>query len=143
MEKGLDAYIREKLEIGDVAINTYSPLTLAYIGDSIYDLVIRTMVVGKGNNKASKLHRESTTYVCAHAQAEIMKELLPFLTEEESEYYKRGRNAKSQTMAKNATMIDYRMATAFETLMGYLYLTDQMDRMMELIKKGIDLWKTT
>ncbi len=137
MEKGLDQYIREQFEIPDVDIRTYSPLVLAYIGDGIFDLVIRTMVVGKGNNHPSRLHQATSSLVKAHAQAEMMKSLLPHLTEEEETFYRRGRNAKSYTMAKNASMTDYRHATGFEALLGFLYLQNRMDRMMELIKIGL------
>ena len=114
MEKGIDSYLKEQFEIPDVDIRTYSPLTLAYIGDGIYDLVIRSLVVAKGNTRASELHKRTSQIVKAHTQAEMMEVLLPILTEEEAAVYKRGRNAKSFTMAKNATMSDYRKATGFE-----------------------------
>ena len=102
MEKGIDSYLKEQFEIPDVDIRTYSPLTLAYIGDGIYDLVIRSLVVAKGNTRASELHKRTSQIVKAHTQAEMMEVLLPILTEEEAAVYKRGRNAKSFTMAKNA-----------------------------------------
>lgn len=118
-------------------IRSYSPLTLAYIGDGIYDLVIRSMMVAKGNAHVNDLHRRTSKLVKAHAQSELIGLLQPELTEEELAVYRRGRNAKSFTMAKNATVADYRRATGFEALMGYLYLEDQMDRMMELILTGL------
>ena len=118
MEKGINAYIKERFHLGDVDIRTYSPLTLAYIGDGIYDLVIRSVVVGRGNTKAGKLHQTTSQLVKAHAQSEMMHAIEPELTEEESDVFRRGRNAKSPTMAKNATMADYRRATGFEALMG-------------------------
>ena len=111
--------IKENVEIKD--INTYSPLTLAYIGDAIYEIIIRTMVVSKGDRQVGKLHKESSELVKASTQAEI----------------KRGRNAKSFTTAKNASMSDYRTATGFEALMGYLYLSHQSERMLELINTGL------
>ena len=130
MERGIDSYLKEQFQIPDVDIRTYSPLTLAYIGDGIYDLVIRSVVVAKGNTRASELHKRTS---------QIVKEvLLPLLTEEETAVYKRGRNAKSFTMAKNATMSDYRKATGFEALMGYLYLKDEFERLVELVKAGVD-----
>ena len=138
MEKGIDAYICEQFGIEKKDIKTYSPLTLAYIGDGIYDLVIRSIVVGKGNTKASRLHQETSSLVKAHAQSEMMEFLLPLLSEEEADAYRRGRNAKSPTMAKNATMADYRKATGFEALMGYLYLTDQFERIVALVKAGLE-----
>ena len=137
MEKGLNEYILRQFGMEHVDIRSYSPLALAYIGDGIYDLVIRSMIVGKGNTHASQLHRQTSQLVKAHAQSEMIEVLLPELTEEERAVYKRGRNAKSPTMAKNATMADYRRATGFEALMGYLYLENQMERMMELIKTAL------
>lgn len=138
MEKGIDAYIREQFELGEVDIRTYSPLTLAYIGDGIFDLVIRSIVVGRGNTKANELHRKTSRIVKARTQAEMIEKLLPQLTEEEADIYRRGRNAKSPTMAKNATMADYRKATGFEALMGYLYLSDQFERILFLVKEGLN-----
>ena len=129
--------IKKYFHIRDIDIRTYSPLTLAYIGDGIYDLVIRSIVVGHGNTKASQLHQHTSHLVKAHTQSEMMEYLLPILTEEEEDYYRRGRNAKSPTMAKNATMGDYRRATGFEALMGYLYLTDRFQRLMELVSAGL------
>ena len=138
MEKGIDAYIKEEFEIAPVDIRTYSPLALAYIGDGIFDLVIRSIVVGKGNTKASQLHYRTSHIVKAKTQAEMMKVLEEILTPEEADIYRRGRNAKSPTMAKNATMSDYRNATGFEALMGYLYLKDEFERLVELVKTGVD-----
>lgn len=137
MEKGIDAYIREQFDIKEVDIRTYSPLTLAYIGDGIFDLVIRSIVVGRGNTRANELHHRTSHIVKAHTQAEMAEKLLPVLTETENDIYRRGRNAKSPTMAKNATMSDYRKATGFEALMGYLYLTDQFERIVSLVKEGL------
>lgn len=137
MEKGINSYIKEEFALPDIDVKTYSPLALAYIGDGIYDLVIRSMVIGKGNTKAVSLHRTTSQLVKAHAQSEMMKVLLPILTEEEEDIYRRGRNAKSATMAKNATMADYRKATGFEALMGYLYLKDEFPRILELCKAAV------
>ena len=137
----LDAYIREQFGIADVDIRTYSPLTLAYIGDGVFDLVIRSVIVGMGNTKAGQLHHRTSQIVKANTQARMIEALLPELTEEEMEIYRRGRNAKSPTMAKNATMSDYRMATGLEALIGYLYLMDQLDRAVELTRRGVELLK--
>ena len=137
MEKGINQYFLEKFGMKQADIRSYSPLTLAYIGDGIYDLVIRSMMVAKGNAHVNDLHRRTSKLVKAHAQSELIGLLQPELTEEELAVYRRGRNAKSFTMAKNATVADYRRATGFEALMGYLYLEDQMDRMMELILTGL------
>ena len=139
MEESLNIFgeIKRFFEIRDVDIRTYSPLTLAYIGDGVYDLVIRSIIVGHGNTRASQLHQHTSHLVKAHTQSSMMEYLLPVLTEEEQDYYRRGRNAKSPTMAKNATMGDYRRATGFEALMGYLYLTNQFVRLMELVNTGL------
>lgn len=116
----------------------YSPLTLAYIGDGIYDILIRTIVLSRGNAPVNKLHKESTTYVKAKAQMQMLHAIEDMLTEEEMGVYKRGRNAKSYTSAKNATITEYRCATGFEALLGYLYLMDRMERVTELVKAGLE-----
>ena len=131
-------YLKEKFDLQPVDIRTYSPVVLAYIGDAVYELVIRTILVDQGNRQANTLHKKASTYVKASAQAAMAEAFLPELTEEELSYFKRGRNAKTVSMAKHATMHDYRHATGFEALMGYLYLTDQMKRMIDLIKIGME-----
>lgn len=131
-------YLKEQFGLPDVDIRTYSPLVLAYIGDGIYELLIRTILVDRGNCQANILHKKASSYVKASAQAAMILELKEELTEEELKVYKRGRNAKTVSMAKHATMHDYRHATGFEALMGYLYLTGQMNRMIDLIKLGME-----
>ena len=121
----------------DKDMRTYSPLTLAYIGDGIYDLVIRTILVKKANCPVNRLHRQASALVKAGDQSKMMEVIEPVLTEEEERVYKRGRNAHSPTMAKHATMADYRRATGFEALMGYLYLKEDFGRMLALIRLGI------
>jgi len=138
MEKGIEAYIKEQFHLPDVDIKSYSPLALAYIGDSIFDLIIRTIVVGKGNTKASQLHKRTSQVVKASAQSQMVEKLLPLMTQEEETIYKRGRNAKSPTMAKNATMAEYRRATGLEALMGFLYLNNQFERIVELIQTAMN-----
>lgn len=137
MEKGINEYILTHFGMEHVDVRSYSPLTLAYIGDGIFDLIIRSIIVGKGNTRANELHKQTSQLVKAHTQSEMIEVLMAELTEEEIAVYKRGRNAKSPTMAKNATMADYRRATGFEALMGYLYLENHIERMMELIKKAL------
>ena len=129
--------LKELFDLKDADLRTYSPLTLAYIGDAIYDLIIRTMIVRQGNTQVNKLHRHASSLVKAGAQSKMMELLEPDLTEEELAVYKRGRNAHSPTMAKHATMADYRRATGFEALMGYLYLKEDYSRIVELVRKGI------
>ena len=131
--------IKEAFACEGQDVRAYSPLTLAYIGDGIYELVIRSVVVERANRSANDLHKKTTRYVKAPAQSAMIEALLPELTEEEEAVYRRGRNAKSYTTAKNASVADYRRATGFEALMGYLYLTGQIDRMLQLIKDGIRL----
>ena len=128
----------EALFEGGQDIRTYSPLTLAYIGDGIFDVIIRSIVVGRGNTPVNQLHHKTSHVVKAHSQAIMAEALMDVLTDTEKDIYRRGRNAKSHTMAKNATVTDYRSATGFEALMGYLYLTDQMERMMEVVSIGLE-----
>ena len=117
--------------------NEYSPLVLAYMGDAVYELYIRSLLVSGHNTQVNKLHKEATTFVKAKAQSEILEKIYPLLTEEEITIYKRGRNAHSYTSAKNASINDYRRATGFEALMGYLYISGNTDRINELLKKGL------
>ena len=139
MENMINSYIKEQFGIADVDIRTYSPLTLAYIGDGIFDIVIRSVVVAKGNSRANDLHKRTSKIVKAHTQALMIEALEGELTEEEADIYRRGSNAKSGTMAKNASMSDYRKATGFEALMGYLYLKDDFERIVFLTKRAMEL----
>lgn len=116
----------------------YSPLTLAYLGDAVYEMVIRTICVKRTNMQTQKLHRKVTGYVSAKAQAKMMDALVGELTEEEESIYRRGRNSKPYTKAKNASMEEYLKATGFEALVGYLYLQKEYERMNALIAHGIE-----
>ena len=117
---------------------SYSPLVLAFTGDAVFELAVRTMLVRRGNARPNDLNKKKNRYVKAQAQSAMMGTLEALLSQKEEEIYRRGRNAKSFTMAKNATMADYRRATGFEALMGYLYLSGQTERMYELMAAGID-----
>lgn len=130
--------LKKEFDCKEVDIREYSPLTLAYIGDSIFDVMIRTVVVERGNRTANQLHRTVTKYVNAGTQADMADVLGDCLTEEEAAVYKRGRNAKSHTTAKNASVIDYRKATGLEALIGYLYLKDETERAIALVKLGLE-----
>ncbi len=130
--------LKKEFECGEVDIRTYSPLTLAYIGDGIYDLIIRTVVVERGNRAAANLHKKSIKFVNAATQAAMIEAIREELSEEEQSVYRRGRNAKSYTTAKNASIGDYRKATGFEALLGYLYLQDNMGRVIELVKLALE-----
>lgn len=130
--------MQKALQLQPIDICTYSPLALAYMGDAVYEFMIRTRVVNHGSMQVNKMHKKSASLVKAETQANIVKVILEELTPEETAVYKRGRNAKSVTTAKHATMIDYRMATGFEALMGYLYMTGQSDRMFTLVHSGLE-----
>ena len=138
METCLNCF-KEAMKLKEVEAREYSPLALAYLGDAVYELAIRTFVMNHGNTQVNKMHKKTAGLVKAEAQANFYKVLEEELTEEEKAVYRRGRNAKSVTMAKHATMKDYRMATGFEALMGYLYLTEQMERMAELLGHGLKM----
>ena len=142
MEKSVewqfDTYMQDLFQMQEVDIREYSPLTLAYIGDSIYDLIIKSLVINEGNNQVQKLHRMTSSLVQASAQSRMMRTIQEHLTEDEHAVYKRGRNAKSISPAKNQSITDYRRATGFEALMGYLYLKKEWKRMLDLVKIGLD-----
>ncbi len=110
-------------------------LALAYVGDAIYEIYIRDYLIRQGQTKPNMLHRQATTYVSAKAQSYLMKEMMAaeVLTAEELVMYKRGRNAKSHTSAKNADITTYRVSTGFEALFGYLHLTEQKERLETLV----------
>lgn len=140
MEESLSliGLLRESFACEKVDIRTYSPLTFAYIGDCVFDMIVRTLVVEKGQRAANALHKQTTKIVNAATQATILTNIEDLLTDEEQDVYRRGRNAKSYTHAKNQSMADYRKATGFEALCGYLYLTDRMPRIIELVKIGFE-----
>lgn len=138
MEKGLREEILERFPQKQTDIRMYSPLALAFLGDGVYSLIVRTMVISKGNRQAEKLHNDTRKYVSAQAQARIGDAIQEFLTEEEARIYRRGRNANPYHHAKNATLEEYLKATALETLCGYLYLKDETARFLELLKAGIE-----
>lgn len=120
-------------------IRSYSALSLAYIGDVVYDLIIRTVVVSRANRPVNDLHRITVGYVSAGAQSKIVQALTGSLTEEEAAVYRRGKNSKPHTTAKNASIADYLRATGFEAVLGYLYLKGDMERALHLVKEGIAL----
>jgi len=115
-------------------LNLISPLVLAYIGDSVFEVYIRTKVVNDGFIKTSKLHTLATGFVKAKAQAEAVDKIFESLTEEEQEIIRRGRNANSKTIPKNAEIADYKKATALEALIGYLFLSEKFTRLDEIIE---------
>ena len=144
MEPGISGsgHLRESISdlfsLPQPDIRTYSPLTLAYLGDAVYELVIRTLVTGRGNAPVDQLHHAASALEKDQAQSRLSYAILDELTQEELAVFKRGRNAHSYTRAKNASVSDYRRATGFEALMGYLYLTGRYERMLALIRKGME-----
>lgn len=139
MEEGLNSRIKEYFDLKNVDIRTYSPLSLAYIGDSIFDIIIRTVVVDGGNTSVKKLHNASVKYVSAKSQDIMAKGLMEEFNEKEKEIFRKGKNTKMNSVAKNASLKEYRNATGFEAVLGYLYLEDDIDRIMYLVKRGIEI----
>ena len=131
--------IHETFGERDVDIKTYSPLTLAYIGDAVFEIIIRTLIVEKGQRAAQTLHKHTTRIVCASTQAAIAEAVYDSLTQKEQDVYRRGKNTKIHSSAKNASLSDYRKATGFEALCGYLFLNNDTKRITEIVKLGIEL----
>jgi len=119
-------------------INEYSPLVLAYIGDAVYEVYIRTFLVTVKNASVHMLHKYSTDYVKAKAQSDIIHKIIEHLTEEEKDVVRRGRNAKSGTIPKNADVTEYKYATGLESLIGYLYLKNDTKRLIQILKMCVD-----
>lgn len=144
MEKGIAengdflAIIKEEFHLPKNDTKSYSPLVLAYMGDCIFDLIIRTILISRGNRQTYKIHKESSTFVKAASQAALIESIADALTEEELAIYKRGRNATPHTVPKNANIMDYKKATGLEAVMGYLYMENNMVRALELVKLGFD-----
>ena len=135
--------IKRDFGLGEVDLRTLSPLTLAFVGDCVYDLILRTVIVERHNASPNQLHREKSRLAKAPAQAEMAEALQEHLTQEELAVYRRGRNAKSHTTAKNASVLDYRKATGLEALYGWLYLSGQEERLLQLIRLSLNRlgWK--
>jgi len=131
-------YYRQSMRLEERDVDSYSPLVLAYIGDAVYEVLVRDKVVNEGNTQVNKLHKHSSRLVCAETQAEMIKLLMPELSEAEVAVFKRGRNAKSVTSAKNASVLDYRRATGFEALVGWLFLSQQFERLVFLVSRGLE-----
>lgn len=129
--------IKKQFACKEVDIRSYSPLTLAFLGDCVFEIVIRTVIVERGNRPPNRLHKDKAKIVNAVTQARMIEVLEEELTAEELSVYHRGRNAKSYTSAKNADITDYRKATGLEALCGYLYLNGQMNRVLELLQSGL------
>ncbi len=127
----MEELIERKKDIKDVKM--MSPLTWAYIGDCVYELYVRQELINKTNLKPHKLHIEAINYVKASKQAQILKGIMDKLTEEEQDAVRRGRNSENHHLPKNASVEDYMYSTAFEALIGYLYLSRQDERLKEIL----------
>ena len=141
MEESLREQVLGAFELKEQDYRSFGALTLAYIGDAVYDLIIRTSVVYKSQKQVNDLHKKATRFVKAEAQAVMIQALIDheMLNEEELAVYKRGRNTKSHTSAKNASIAAYRKATGFEAVIGFLYITGRTERILELVRAGIEL----
>ena len=128
--------IERKRNVAEV--NTLSPLTWAYVGDSVFELLVRTHLTNTTKLKPHMLHIEAIKYVKAGAQSEILKRIYDDLSDEEKDVVRRGRNAENHHLPKNANVQEYMYATAYEALLGYLYLTKQTDRLREILKISVD-----
>ena len=128
------SHIADEVKFSEAQINQLSPLVLAYIGDSVFELYIRTSLVSEGNASVNKLHRRAIEFVKAKAQANRLHSIYESLTPEEQDIVRRGRNAKSGTIPKNADVTEYKYATGFEALLGYLYLRQDFQRLMQVLK---------
>lgn len=138
IEKPILLTVNEIFNSKEVRPNEYSPLALAFIGDSVFDLVIKSVIVEKANCQVNKLQNKTSKIVRATTQALIVDALKDELTEEEANIYRRGRNAKPYTKAKNASYSEYCKATGLEALVGYLYLKGDTERLIALIKTGLE-----
>ena len=136
MEESLKI-IQEAFPLDEAKLKTYSALSFAYIGDAVFELMVRTMATTQGNMKPNKYHHHVIEYVSARGQTRIMERIRPHLNDEERAVFRRGKNAKPPTCAKNQSLHDYHIATGFEALVGYLYLSGQMHRLMELLAVGL------
>ena len=132
MDESLN-YLKQKFDLENLDPDRLSPLMLAYVGDAIYEAVVRTILMKTGGMSTKNVNKKAISLVSAKAQSAMIEVLEPELTEKEATVLKRGRNAHSATMAKNASVADYRRATGFEALMGYLYLNGDFKRMVDLI----------
>ena len=134
----IEKELLERNNINKVNAKLYSPVTLAYLWDAVYEMFVRTKLVREHNVQVNKLQKLSIQYVKASAQAKQYKKIEEYLTEEEKKIAKRGKNAKVNTMPKNADPIDYMIATGFEALIGWLYLEGKIDRLVEIVDKAIN-----
>lgn len=129
--------LTDHFPLSEVELRSYSALALAYVGDSIYELLIRTRIVSEGNDRPVRYHEKAVRYVNASAQTRLAQRIMPLFTEQERTIFRRGRNAKPISPPKNQSLHDYRMATGFEAVLGYLYLSGGMERIAQLLSAGL------
>ena len=137
MTKDFFDKIATEFEFNNAKLSQLSPLALAYIGDAVYEVFIRTMLLSEGNMPVHILHRRSIRFVKAKAQSDIIHRIMPSLTSEECNIVRRGRNTKSGTIPKNADIVEYKYATGFESLIGLLYLKKDYERLMDIFKMAV------
>ncbi len=130
--------MRGDFDIKPMEVMNLQPLVLAYIGDAVYEAYIRTMLVVNKKTNVNMLHKMSVNYVKAKAQSDIVRRIMDKLNPDEQDVVRRGRNAKSVTVPKHAEITDYRYSTGFEALIGYLYLINQTDRLMEILRLSVE-----
>lgn len=130
-----------KNNIKDIEIKMFNPPLLAYIGDAVFELFIRTLVVAEGSSQAGEAHKKAVSFVKAKSQAKIIEGIHDYLTEEEKRIVKRGRNAKTGSMPRHAEVMEYKYATGFECLLGYLYLNGQIIRLFEILSYAVKTMK--
>ena len=131
--------IDEAFDLKERDWSQYSALTLAFLGDAVFELFVRTVLVKRSDVQSARLHQRASRIVCAGAQAKMMRQIRPLLREDEEAVYRRGHNAKPPHTAKNASRDDYLEATALEALIGYLYLNREYERILELVRRGLEL----
>lgn len=136
IEDLFDSVVGE-FNINEKDVDQVSPLVLAYVGDAVYELFVRTLLISRSNSPVNKLHQQSIGFVKAKAQSDIIHRILELLTPEEQDIVRRGRNAKSGTIPKNADVTEYKYATGFESLIGYLYLKRKHERLLQVLEMCI------
>lgn len=138
MFKDIIGNMRKDFDIKPIDVMNLQPLVLAYIGDAIYEVYIRTMLIINNKANVNMLHKMSVKYVKAQAQSDIVRRIMDRLTSDEQDIVRRGRNAKSATVPKHAEITDYRYSTGYEALIGYLYLMDNTERLMEILTMSVE-----
>lgn len=126
-----------EFKIAPEEAHLYSPLVLAYVGDAVYEVFVRTLLVSESNAPVNKLHKKSISYVKAKSQSDILHRIFDSLSQDEQEIVRRGRNAKSGTIPKNADVTEYKYATGFESLIGYIYLKRDFSRLTEVLRMSV------